>query len=67
MVVFISKYELRTVTIKKISFNIGTIHSYTVEMNRVILPKCTVASYKICFYTIKCYISFELTCFGAVK
>jgi hypothetical protein len=39
---------------------IGTTHNYTAKNNRVILTKCTVSS-----YNNKCYISFELTCFGA--
>jgi hypothetical protein len=46
---------------------IGTTHSYTVQMNRVILPKCSVARLNIWLYSIKCYTSFELTCFGAVN
>jgi hypothetical protein len=45
----------------------GTKHTYTVQMNRVIFPKYKVASNNIGFYTIKCYISFELTCVGAVN
>jgi hypothetical protein len=61
MLLFIIKYELRNVTIKKDQFHDRATHSYTVEMNCVILLKYTVGSYNICFYTIKCYISFKLT------
>jgi hypothetical protein len=67
MLLFISKYELRTITIKKDQFHDRATHSYTVEMNCVILPKYSVAIYNICFYNIKCYISFKLTCFGAMN
>jgi hypothetical protein len=61
------------------SFTIGRTLYIAAENNPVILPKTTVAGYNICFilinaifhlnlqyrfYTNKCYISFELTCFG---
>jgi hypothetical protein len=42
---------------------IGKTHSYTVEMNRVILTKYMLAIYNVSFSTIKCYNSSELTCF----
>jgi hypothetical protein len=37
---------------------IGTTHSFTVEMNRVILPKCTLASYNICILLLS--VTFHL-------
>jgi hypothetical protein len=61
MTLFISKYEQRTVKIKEGHFHNRATHTYTVEMNPVILPKCTVGSYNIFFYIIWCYILFELT------
>jgi hypothetical protein len=64
MRVFISKYELSTSIIDCKSLTIGTSQYTTSENIRVILAKCTVPSYNICFYTNKCYISCEVMCFG---
>jgi hypothetical protein len=64
MFLFISKYELRMITIKEYHFQDRDDY-YTAEIKLCDITKMYGMKLKYMPYNNKYYISFEFTCFGA--